>query len=80
MPISALVLQFDCEQARCAVASQLTTDARIALGPPQGVCLPVVTETQTLCESRDLARELEQLPGVARVDLVFANFEDLSPA
>ena len=80
MPISALVMQFETQRALSSVESRLASDQRITLGAPNGSYLPVVTETQTLRESRDLAEDLEQLPGVLRVDLVFANFEDLSLA
>jgi nitrate reductase NapAB chaperone NapD len=78
MPISALVIQLETQRALSSVESRLADDGRITLGQPQGTCLPLVTETQTLRESRDLAEDLERLPGVLRVDLVFANFEDLS--
>jgi nitrate reductase NapAB chaperone NapD len=80
MPISALVVQLETQRAVSSVEAQLSNDERITLGRPQGTRLPVVTETQTLRESRDLALDLEQLPGVLSVELVFANFEDLSIA
>lgn len=79
MAISALVLLCDTQQSRHRIATRLANDERITVGPPNGACLPLVTETRTLLESRDLAKDLEQLPGVLRVDLVFANFEELPP-
>lgn len=75
MPVSSLVLKMD-ERFEELGRSLLASDARITLGEEVGGFLPLVTETDSIREARDLAESLLQAPGVTDVQLVSFLEED----
>jgi hypothetical protein len=75
MTVSALVLTLDAHQADQTIA-RLARDSRLILGQPVDHRLPVVAETASLREGRDLCLQLEQTPGVLFVSLVRVAFPD----
>ncbi len=74
--ISSLVVKLDEEQAAgLEVLQRLNEDSRVSVGELQGQFLPLVTDVAGVSAAMDLARSIERLPGVLRVDLVQAHFE-----
>ena len=73
MPISGLVLtsRSDAHSLRSALAA----DPRITPGEPQGRCLPVVTEVDSLEEAEALTRALMAREDVLFVDVVSVSLE-----
>lgn len=69
MPVSALVLTTD-SLFTPQQQHRLANDPRVTLGERTGSYLPVVTETATAREARDLAEGFLLVPGVADAQLV----------
>lgn len=77
MPISALVITLsDTESLRSAAVCALKDDPMLEVGAACGNRLPVVAETPTLSESRQLFDRLQLTRGIQFVDVVSVNFED----
>lgn len=77
MTVSALVLTLEeDDDARTRALFALGADPRVTCGEPQGLRLPVVTETESLMEAKELVEGLGALPGVTFVDVVSVAFED----
>jgi hypothetical protein len=76
MPISGLVITLERLESRTPLLARLEADPRISVGPPQGLRLPVVTDTPDSEEGEALVRELFSLPGVCFVDVVSIDFSD----
>ncbi len=79
MPISSLVITLDPDpDLRERALSSLTAMSGVTVGTAYSTRLPVVLETATLAEGRDLVeQQLTQLEGVRFVDVVRIDFEDL---
>ena len=75
MPVSSYAVRCN-DSARPEVVARLTALPEVTIGDetPQGI--PVVTESRTSREARDLGEQLEQIPGVESAVLVYHNFED----
>lgn len=82
MPISGLVVTLsDDKQQRHRAIATIDADDRLTIGERQKNRLPVVAETGTIGEGRQLMREeLLEIDGVMFVDLVTVNFEDQTGA
>jgi nitrate reductase NapAB chaperone NapD len=77
MPISGLVVTLDREpEARDRALAALTIDPRVTCGEPQGLRLPIVTETDDLESAEDLVEALGRIPGISFVDVVSVHFDD----
>ncbi len=77
MIVSALVVTLTEEDdARTRALFALDADPRVTCGEPQGLRLPVVTETGSLMEAKELVEALAGIPGVDFVDVVSVEFED----
>ncbi len=79
MPVLGLVLQMDdaSEATRQRVAGQLALQGDLELGESAGHRWPVVLESATTDEAEARVDALRDLAGVAGVDVVYADFEDL---
>ncbi|HWO14951.1 MAG TPA: hypothetical protein VNN80_35855 [Polyangiaceae bacterium] len=81
MPISALVITL--RRNVCAggerepVLAGIAREACLELGKPEGARVPAVCETPTLEEGRRLVERLMSMEGVANVDVLSVDFEDL---
>jgi hypothetical protein len=79
MPILGLVLVLENDSAatRTRAGDALATVSSLVLGEPASHRWPAVIE----CESKDAAETqidtLRAVPGIAGVDIVYADFEDL---
>lgn len=81
MPVSGLVIDLrDDLREREAALEALEGDRRITVGPLQGACLPVVTETEGLAEQEALWHQIEALDGVLALRLAFHDFSDVPQA
>lgn len=79
MIVSALVLTLDVDAARRdAALASLAADARLTLGAPIAARLPVVAETASIGDGEALVRELADVDGVVKVDVVSIDFEEVS--
>jgi hypothetical protein len=82
MPILGLVITLErgpvAERNRTVDA--LRAHSGLDLGEIQGVKLPVVLERASESEVEPAIDALQSLPGVAYVDVVFAEFADVLPA
>ncbi|MEY4550981.1 MAG: hypothetical protein RL685_7176 [Pseudomonadota bacterium] len=56
--------------------AELARDPCVELGQPQGAQVPVVCETPTLEEGRQLFERLRRMEGVVNVDVLSIDFED----
>jgi hypothetical protein len=75
MLVSALVLTLDASPPdRAGLLAQLAADSRLELGALQGHRLPVVAEVPDAGSGERLVEELQDLPGVAFVDVVLVDF------
>lgn len=72
MPVLGAVLIMD-----AGGSSPRLDDERLTWGPPSGERVPVVVDTLTRREERELVERLENLPGVVRVDVAFHDFSDI---
>ncbi len=81
MPVVGLVVNLAFESRAADLTLRKMTDAAcLTLGPaPEPGRIPVVLETETDAESRQQLRWLNDLPGVIEVQVVTADFSDLSP-
>lgn len=76
MVTSALVVTLDDDaSARATAIDAMASDARLTLGEPAGMRLPVVAETSGLAAAETLAEELMAVPGVVLVDVVLVDFD-----
>ncbi|MGZ3419807.1 MAG: hypothetical protein ACXWUG_18415 [Polyangiales bacterium] len=76
MTVSGLVVTLaDDDDARARALAALACDPRVTCGEPQGLRLPVVTETTSLNEAEELFDALKVLQGVSFVDVVSIDFE-----
>lgn len=75
--ISGLVVRLstDSQMADGAIR-QICGETSIQIGVRRETNLPIVLETKTPGESRDVTNWLADLPGVAHVDVTFTCFED----
>ena len=82
MPVSGLVLTLnDDPTLRSDAIAAIEADERLTIGDAQGLHLPVVAETDTIGEGKQLLREeLMDIDGVVFVKLITVNFEDQVPA
>jgi len=79
MPVLGAVLTLhDQPTLRAGALSALSTDPRITVGEPQRGRLPVVLATDTRADDKALWRSLEELPGITHLELVTADFSDLT--
>jgi hypothetical protein len=76
MPISGLLITLESPESQAPVLAALSADPRITVGPPCGLHLPLVTDTQGAEEGETLARELGSLAGVRFMDVVTIDFLD----
>jgi len=75
--ISGLVVRLTTDIPLADAAVQLiSAKEAIELGPRQTTDLPIVLETETPAESRDLTEWLTTIPGVTHVDVTFTCFDD----
>ncbi|HEY6556573.1 MAG TPA: hypothetical protein VI072_04840 [Polyangiaceae bacterium] len=71
MPISGLLITFEGDESlRSRALGTLAHDARIMLGELVAGTLPVVTDTRDPAEAETLVRDLQEIEGVAGVDVV----------
>jgi hypothetical protein len=79
MPILGMILVLDDPEpaTRRAVAVALECAPDLLLGEPTDHRWPVVLETQDQSEAESRIDGLRQVPGIAGVDVVYADFEDL---
>ena len=78
MPISGIVISFDCSDVKRDTALEMINlDSRVELGEIDGRKVPGVLETMNQREDRDMLRWLNDLDGVNFVDVVFVNFEEM---
>jgi len=79
MPVAGLVVTLtDLDLLRAECLDALAADPRVTLGELQrGGRLPVVLETASVGEERDLLDDLTRTPGVLLVDLAFHDFSDV---
>ena len=79
MPVAGLVVTLtDLDLVRAECLAALAADPRVTLGELQrGGRLPVVLETASVVEERDLLDDLARTPGVLLVDLAFHDFSDV---
>ena len=79
MPVAGLVVTLtDLDLLRDECLRTLAADPRVTLGELQrGARLPVVLETASVAEERDLMNDLTRTPGVLLVDLAFHDFSDV---
>jgi hypothetical protein len=75
MTVSALVVTLDAP-TEIETVTQLGRDSRLTLGQLVDHRLPVVAQTVSLREGRDLCLELERTPGVLLVSLVRVEFPE----
>ena len=80
MPVLGLVLTLDDGEAttRRLVAAGLTRAAGLELGEAVGHRWPVVLESTTPHEAEARIDALRCVAGVANVDVVYADFEDMT--
>lgn len=80
MPVLGLVLVLDdaTEATRERAVFGLTAAPGLELGDPAGHRWPAVLEADTPRDAEARIGLLRRLPGVANVDVVFADFEDLT--
>ena len=78
MPISGLVVTLsDDESQRDNAIATLEADERFTVGDRQDNHLPVVADTDTIDEGKQLLRdELMDVHGVIFVNVITVNFED----
>ncbi len=79
MPILGMVLVLDDPEpaTRRAVARALEHAPDLVLGEPAGHRWPVVLESPDEREAESRIDGLRAIPGIAGVDVVYADFEDL---
>lgn len=77
MPVSGLVITL-CDDAedRRALLAHLRRDPRVTLGEVIANHVPVVTDTQTISEARDLYEAIQRLDGVMVVAVITLDFSD----
>ena len=81
MPISGLVLTLaDSRDAERLARDLQGQDSRLEFGELKGNHLPVVLETETAHQSREVHDWLLDQPGVLGVDVVFVSVDDPPPA
>ena len=77
MPISGLVITLADDAARRdAALAALRDHAAIDLGPQTGSRVPIVVETASDDEDRQVWEWLQSLPGVMQVDVAMIHFEE----
>jgi hypothetical protein len=77
LPISGLLITLAGDpRASEGAVSALRADHRIVLGERSGPRLPVVVDTPDRETDRRLWRDLNEHPGILKVDLVCAYFDD----
>lgn len=69
MPVSALVLTVDASLDD-VLREKLHEDSRVRAGEKMGRFLPIVTDTGSVREARDLAESILEFPGVLDAQLV----------
>lgn len=69
MPVSALVLTVDASLDD-VLRERLLEDTRVSTGEKMGQFLPIVTDTESVREARDLAEAILAYPGVLDAQLV----------
>lgn len=75
MPVSGLVVTLrEDPSAEAEALDTLRRLAQVSLGERAGCALPLVTDTASAEEAEALQRTLAELPGVALVHLVLADF------
>lgn len=81
MPVVGLVVNLasDSRDAERALLQMQDADCLTLGPPPVPGRVPVVLEAETETESRQHLRWLSALPGVAQVQVVSADFSDLTP-
>lgn len=81
MPISSLVITYGNTAEAKSARELLTSDTRIELGELVGIRQPLVIETTTQNEDKDLWKWINSLPGVTHVDVAFVSFldDEISP-
>lgn len=81
MPISGFSITLaEDDAAAQASLDVMARDGRLEIGPRGGRRVAVVGETPTTYEDRALWMWLNELPGVAHVDVVFVEFNEHSNA
>jgi nitrate reductase NapAB chaperone NapD len=75
MPTSSLIVRTEDGQSSATVVA-IKELAGAAVTDRQGSDLVVVTETASRLDDRVIWNQLEKLPGVLNVDLIYHNFED----
>ncbi len=77
MPISSLLVTLDQDPHLKAEAQQwLDSRPAVTTGPLHGQRLPVVLDTVSLDEGRELVEQMGNVRGIAFVDVLSINFED----
>lgn len=77
MPISGLILTLQNPGgAESLIEESLILERQLAVGELQGNHLPVVLETATAQESREVHDRLLDCPGIVAVDVVFVSTEE----
>ena len=77
MPISSLIVCFEDVPSLDAATLLLTAHPHVTLGPSEGTRVPVVVETDSVAQDRDVFFALQDLDGVTSVQLVFLDFSDV---
>ncbi len=75
MPISALVVTVQ-PGHRDTVLAELARLPQTSVGEPQASCIPVVVDTQSAGDGRRIAERVQEVPGVALVNVVMVDFRD----
>lgn len=75
MSVSGIVITLTNEssEVRSSVLERLESTPTIEVGEPAGVRLPAVIDADSSKKGRDQYRWVESLPGVLKVDVVFAS-------
>jgi len=80
MPISSLLLHVNQEENVDQVVKGVDSVKDATVSEIMGLKLVVVTETTSLKDDKHIFETLEKIPGVAKLDLIYCNFEDVEEA
>lgn len=76
MPISGLVISIDCDKHdRQTVVKKIDDITYIKLGQSSSHRIPAVLETPSPRQDRQTIQEINDIPGVTFIDVVFVHFD-----
>ncbi len=76
MPISGLVVTAP-ESAHSTVLTELERRDSLTVGPATGPRIPVVVDSETVNDDRDMYFWIQSLPSVTQVEVAYLDFSDI---